>query len=291
MDLEKVEAFLALIEHGSFRLAAEARSITQPTLTKQIQALERAIGTPLVVRSRHGAVPTAAGSALLPRAQAAVDSATDFWRYAKRVSTGAAGSLSIGFGLSGYRTVPAVIEQFRTSAPQVHVELEDLSSTQQERQLAAGRLDVGFARQPEHPGLAYEPIWTDQLSVATTDQTVRADGLRRWLNGQSLIRLARDRGPGLTAQIDRLEHAWQLRLPTLTTTRDLLTVIALAQSGIGAAIVPHSAAHLAHTPLRIIPVDDAVATWTYGPMWNRARAAPAARRLIDIALAQAQDKS
>src|SRR5262245_29369995 len=139
MDLDRLEAFLAVVEHGSFRAAAEVRSITQPALTKQIQALERAVGTRLLERSRHGATPTAAGRSLIPGARSALTAVGDFWAHAHRVASGAAGSVSIGFGMSGLRHVPAVIERFRRQYPDVHISVEDLSSDIQQQWIANGR--------------------------------------------------------------------------------------------------------------------------------------------------------
>lgn len=278
-----MEAFLAVVDHGTFRAAAEARSVTQPALTKQIQALERAVGTRLLERSRHGAVPTPAGRALLAHARTAVEAAAGFREHARRVGSGDTGFVSVGFGMSGLRRVPAVVERFRRLAPEVRVSVEDLSSDAQHQRIADGRLDVGFGRAPSRPDVAFAPLWSDRLAVATTEQDVRPDALPGWLDRRPVIRLAPSKGPGLSAQIDRLERHWRIRPGTLTVTHDLLTVIAMAQAGIGPAVIPHSAAHLARPPLRVIAVDEPAAAWAVGAAWRPATLGPAAGRLLRLA--------
>ncbi len=52
-------AFVAVADHGNYGAAACALAVTQPALTKQIQALETRVGGTLFRRGRHGAEPTA----------------------------------------------------------------------------------------------------------------------------------------------------------------------------------------------------------------------------------------
>lgn len=276
-------AFLAVVEHGSFGAAAEALSVTQPALTKQIQALERAVGTRLLDRGRRGAIPTAAGLALIPRAQWMVSVVEDFWGHARRLGSGEAGSVSVGFGMSGLRQVPAVVRRFRELCPGIQVSIEDLPSDTQQKWVADGRLDVGFGREPSIPDVAFVPAWSDQLALATTDVDLDVGDMASWIDERAVIRLASAKGPGLTAHIDRLERHWRVHPTTLTTTHDLLTVIAMAQAGIGPAIIPYSARHLAQEPLRVIPIGEPVARWAVGPVWRPASVSPAARRLITLA--------
>lgn len=67
-------AFVEVCRTGSIRAAAEACGFSQPALSRQIAALERSLGTQLLVRGSRGATPTAAGEALLPHARLVVGS-------------------------------------------------------------------------------------------------------------------------------------------------------------------------------------------------------------------------
>jgi LysR family transcriptional regulator, nitrogen assimilation regulatory protein len=54
MDLRLLQAFIRIAELGSFGRAAEALNQTQPTVSRQIAALEQEVGNRLFVRHRHG---------------------------------------------------------------------------------------------------------------------------------------------------------------------------------------------------------------------------------------------
>jgi hypothetical protein len=58
-DIRKIEYFVAVIEQGNIS-AAEALRVSQPTLSRQIHALERQFNTPLFIRHGRGMVPTIA---------------------------------------------------------------------------------------------------------------------------------------------------------------------------------------------------------------------------------------
>jgi DNA-binding transcriptional LysR family regulator len=69
----QLELFISVAECGSMRRAADALNISQPTISKQIKALERSVGGALILRTRGGrAELSALGRALLQDARATV---------------------------------------------------------------------------------------------------------------------------------------------------------------------------------------------------------------------------
>ncbi len=68
MRLEQLQAFLAIAETGSFQQAARKFSVTQSTISRQIQALEAELGLPLFHRTAQAKL-TLGGERLLPRAR------------------------------------------------------------------------------------------------------------------------------------------------------------------------------------------------------------------------------
>ncbi len=63
LSVRQLRYFVAVADHRSFRRAAERLSVSQPPITKQIQALERTLGVPLLSRSRRRFALTPAGEA------------------------------------------------------------------------------------------------------------------------------------------------------------------------------------------------------------------------------------
>jgi DNA-binding transcriptional LysR family regulator len=268
MDLRLLRAFVAVARLRNFGAAAEELSTSQPALTKQIQVLERRVGSVLFTRGRHGARLTPAGELLLPDALDLLDRSEAFDRRAAQVAVGDEGSLAIGFGLSGIDLAPRAVALFRSRWPGVSVSLDDMSSAVQCERLLAGSLQIGFVRLPVPLGLEHLRLRRDRLALAVRTEVDVPRDLGRWLDGRSLVRLTPSRGPGLTAQINGLYAELGCHPQVLQEAADLQTVLALVAAGVGAAVVPQSARRIAPAELRLIPLPGRAATWWIGAAWS-----------------------
>jgi DNA-binding transcriptional LysR family regulator len=70
LDLRLLRYFVAVVERGSVSMAARELVLTQPALSRAVQALERQLGLELLVRSPRGVEPTAAGLTIYEHANA-----------------------------------------------------------------------------------------------------------------------------------------------------------------------------------------------------------------------------
>src|SRR2546428_3151159 len=77
MELDHVEAFVAIVRRGGFTRAATTLHLSQPAISRRVHLLERELGAPLFERIRGGAVLTDAGRAFLPHAEALLASMRD----------------------------------------------------------------------------------------------------------------------------------------------------------------------------------------------------------------------
>src|SRR5436309_168271 len=77
MELDHVEAFLAIVRRGGFTRASVSLHLSQPAISRRIDLLERELGAPLFERIRTGVVLTEAGRAFLPHAEALLASMRD----------------------------------------------------------------------------------------------------------------------------------------------------------------------------------------------------------------------
>ncbi|MFN3618577.1 MAG: LysR family transcriptional regulator, partial [Aquabacterium sp.] len=68
IDLKRLRHLTALVQYGNFHRAAEALHLTQPALSRSIQALEAHVGAPLLMRHRTGVEPTELGRLMLRHA-------------------------------------------------------------------------------------------------------------------------------------------------------------------------------------------------------------------------------
>ncbi|MCB2070219.1 MAG: LysR family transcriptional regulator, partial [Ottowia sp.] len=68
-----LQLLVALRDHGSLHAAAEALSLTQPSLSKMLKEIELSFGRPLFERSARGVAPTPAGAVVLHGAALLLD--------------------------------------------------------------------------------------------------------------------------------------------------------------------------------------------------------------------------
>jgi DNA-binding transcriptional LysR family regulator len=283
MELKLLRAFLTVAELRHFGHAAEVLCVSQPALSKQIVALEESLGARLFERGRHGAELTTFGAGFLPDAQSLVRDADEIYSRARESSSGTRGYLRVGLGLSTLTLAPQLIAEFRGQCPKVSVTLNDLSSAEQGRRLLAGKLDVGFLRLPADSGLDAFAVLDEALALAVPQHA-------RWkriptnleeLNEQGFIGLARGRGPGLAAQIDRWcsEHGF---VPRVTQQADdIQTVLAAVAAGVGAAFLPSRTQYLLRDA-RVLPLRGAAAQWQVGLAWQAERDDPVMTRFVEF---------
>lgn len=69
MKLSQLRNFIAVVEAGAVRQAANNLNLSQSSVSKSIQQLEEELGAEVLHRNAHGVTPTAAGRALLNRAK------------------------------------------------------------------------------------------------------------------------------------------------------------------------------------------------------------------------------
>ena len=178
MTLQQLAYFVALADVGSFTGAADSLGVAQPTLSRQVRALEDELGSPLVQRTRHGLVLTPAGEAVLPlarrmladmeSARTAVAELVGLER--GRVRVGATPSLCVG-------VVADVLRAFHDRHPAVALELVENGSQLLVRSLLHNEIDVALVVVPPDgldPGLALTPVLRERLSVASAAGDGRA---------------------------------------------------------------------------------------------------------------------
>jgi DNA-binding transcriptional LysR family regulator len=90
-----MEAFIRVIETGSFSAAARQLHVGQPAVSKTIAQLEDRLGVRLILRSTHGLTPTEAGQNYFERAKRAIEEADEAEFAARGAGAGLTGRLRI----------------------------------------------------------------------------------------------------------------------------------------------------------------------------------------------------
>jgi len=151
-DWNQARAFLATVEEGSLSAAARALRLTQPTLSRQVAALEEDLGVTLFERVGRSLVPTAAGLELLDHVRGMAEAATRVSLSASGQSQAIEGTVTItaSDGLSAFQ-LPPILKRLRADAPGIKVELV-VSNDIRDLRLREADIAIRHVR-PDHPDL------------------------------------------------------------------------------------------------------------------------------------------
>lgn len=156
-DWNQIRAFLATVEEGSFSAAARALGSTQPTLSRQITALESELGVTLFQRGRRSMSLTTAGTELVDHVRAMADAATRVSLVASGQSLAADGLVTItATSFTAARFLPLVVKALSEEAPGIEIEI---IASNDVRDLNKREADIALRHsRPDHPDLIARQI-------------------------------------------------------------------------------------------------------------------------------------
>ncbi|XAH22738.1 LysR substrate-binding domain-containing protein [Xylophilus sp. GW821-FHT01B05] len=189
MSVAQLRAFFFVAQHGSFSGAARAMGLTQPTLTMQVQALEKTHKVELFHRRGHGVELSAVGQRLLPIARQL--SALELDAYNLLHDSGELQAGDLRLGAVGPFHVIEMVDAYRRRYPRIDVSIRMGNSSAVFKDLEDYVVDIGvLARFHEAPGFAAIPYARhDLLLFVEKSHAFAARGSVRLeeLHGQAML--------------------------------------------------------------------------------------------------------
>ncbi len=125
-DWNQLRAFLTAAEEGSFSSAARKLNTSQPTISRQIAALEETLSVTLVERNVKGLTLTVAGMELLEHARSMGDAAMLLSMAADRQSQDIIGEVKLAAtDLMSAAILPRILHPLRHSAPGITIRIKE----------------------------------------------------------------------------------------------------------------------------------------------------------------------
>lgn len=159
---KQLRAFVATVKLGTITRAAESLYLSQPSVSLQIQALERELGVQLMERHRRRLSVTEAGDALYELARPLVESWESLDRdFKARLAGLESGQLRIAAGTSTIQyLLPPLVRAFRENLPEVHLELANVTGRDGLAMLRAGEVDFAVGSLLDvPPDMAWAPVY------------------------------------------------------------------------------------------------------------------------------------
>jgi DNA-binding transcriptional LysR family regulator len=150
MELRHLRYFVTLAEELHFSRAAERLNIAPPTLTVQIQEIERTLSARLFVRTKRSVALTPAGEVFLSEARNVLEQYAKAESIGRRAGRGEIGQIEIGYvGSAAYAGVlQDQTGRFRLSWPSVHLNARECPMDELPALVVDGHVDIGFVRPP-----------------------------------------------------------------------------------------------------------------------------------------------
>jgi DNA-binding transcriptional LysR family regulator len=247
VDLRHLRYFVTVAETLHFTRAAQTLGIRQPPLSQQIKQLEQHIGTKLFRRLSRGVELTDAGAAFLAEARAILAHVDRAITDAQRRARGDSGRIRVGFagGTYYHPAVPALIQSFRRSYPDVALSSAYNITGALVAGLLAGRIDVAFVWPPiEQDGRLQQRNFVNEEFVVAVPagHALNRPGPCRLsdLRAETFMLFPRELSRGFYDAIIAACHAAGFSPQVEEGAADLPSIMPMIEAGFGVSLVPSS---------------------------------------------------
>ena len=295
MLLTYLRSLLAVTEEGSINRAAARLRISQPALSRQMQALEQLVGGRLFDRGPGGVKPTDAGYRLARSARGVLAAADGALAEARQLVRGQHRQIRIGSLMSAAQPfMSKALLAMRASHPEVKARLSDLSPGEMIAGLRAGELDVALTGQ--EGGVLGREFYTRRLArlpaMAALPESHPLAGRGRIplreLRAETFIGCPDADMPGRNQWIRGLCRKAGFR-PRFGPEGDSLAhVFSLIVGEPGVTLMPSYLRSYPYAGVRLLPLEDAGAGWDLLVVWHRGRPSPALTVLLGALASAAQ---
>ena len=173
MTIVQLSYIVAVDKHKNFGAAAQSCSVTQPTLSMQIQKLEEELGVLLFDRSEQPIKTTKIGMQLIKQAKTILKETQSFLDTVSEEKNEAKGEIRIGVipTIAPY-LMPLFIHDFMAANPNLKVIVEELQTTQVLQKLDDAQLDLGILVTPiEKESLKTEPLFYEPFLAYVSEKS------------------------------------------------------------------------------------------------------------------------
>ena len=174
MDFRQLEAFVAVIEEGSFSKAGTLLHTAQSNISTRVKNLEAELGVALIDRSSME--PTPEGRTVLERARRILQEEESIGVDVRSMAESVQGDVSIGMiGTTGRWLIPQIIERQRVELPNVNLQIIEGTNSSLEPRLSSGLVDLGILSLPlSNDSFRTEELFDEDLVLVAPLQGPRA---------------------------------------------------------------------------------------------------------------------
>lgn len=256
MDFKDLAYVLAIAKFQNITKAADSLYVTQPTLTKFLQNLEKELGQKLFRKLGHRFILTYAGERYVKKATEILNLKKELDQEMGDIIKNNQGSLKIAFPvMRGTYMLPCTLPIFNSLYPNVRLNILEADSSSLENMIISGEADLAFFNLPiKSPDVDYEVISHEELLLLIPDrnplaeQGIIKEGLRYpWMDLNLLKNepfIMQIPGQRTRQVVDNLFKEYHIEPNIKLQTSNITAEATLASKGYGCCFVTES--HLRH---------------------------------------------
>ncbi len=241
LNIKHLRVFIEIARRGSFRHAAQAMHMSEPTVSQAVSQLESLLAVKLLDRTTRSVRISELGAAFLVNAERLVEGMDLSIKALRELAASGRGRVSIACLSSAvYRLLPPVLLEMRRCSPGIDVVFLDDNMRGILQKLDSGECDLAIVSEDAaiKGGLAV-PLMDDAFQVVccvghplAARQRVSAADLA--LHEMVLLR----RGSGIRDTFDQAIEKLHIPLNVVHETTQVLTLLGLVESGLGVTVLP-----------------------------------------------------
>jgi DNA-binding transcriptional LysR family regulator len=283
-DISDLRAFVAAADHGSFRVAAEALSISQSALGRRIEKLEAALGVRLFDRTTRRIALTTVGRGFVHKARHVINELETALLGIGDVAERLSGEVTIACVPSavGY-FLPRVIRQYHERYPRIRLRIMDESSADILVTVAQSEADFGLTYiGTQEPDIEFQPLIEDPFVLACARTHPLASKLRvKWSELAEYDYITLAQGSGNRLLIDLALATSNAAPRWFCEVQHVPALVSLVEAEVGLGVVPMLSMPLrGHAALVSIPLIEPSISRTLGLIQRRGRGLSAAAQLF-----------
>jgi len=249
MDFRQIEAFLRVVELGSFSKTADELHISQPSVSVYITSLEKELNTVLINRSTKALSTTLAGERFLDKAKEMMSLKRETIEMLKNITGDVSGDIRVlASSVPALYILPRLLAEFHKLHPKISFTVRQTDTLDVVQGIAAHKADIGFAGSVlgDKKCVFYE-FANERLVFIAPNNSAYSDRKRYSLEDLLYTSnfIAREFGSGTRIQYEKFFVENGIRLDKIKTCASMdstHSIINAVVNGLGISIVSELAA-------------------------------------------------
>ena len=249
MDIKQLEAFVYVVETGSFSRAGELLHLTQPTISAHVAALEQELRIKLILRTTKETCPSDAGRLLYGYAKKILQTREEAVSAIAGFSQTMSGTVTVAASsIPGQYFLPRMLQGFREKYPDISFDVQITDSQDVVNKVTRRTADLGFSGTLQDNGkCVFREFADDRLVVITPNEPRFRQYLQTGFPVRQILEepfISREPGSGTRRETEQFLREMGVdprSLKTVVAVHTTESIKKMVSEGLGISVISRSA--------------------------------------------------